>query len=191
MLAFEQEAIMQGEWWRLWTAHFTHFKHSQLVINSAVIAVMGIIAGRFAKTWQIALVFLIAMPIMTGLLLVTTPHLLFYRGATGIAAMMWMLATWFLIGESRRFSLGFWLGLFFLLLFAAKAGLEGLMLLSPSYRHFTGLGIAWLVQFYGMLAGLAFFNGLHQLHLTKTGDNPQYRGPYANKPNRPNQRRRN
>jgi len=46
-VSFEQEAIMQGEWWRLWTAHFTHFKHSQLFINSAV---MGIIARRFAKT---------------------------------------------------------------------------------------------------------------------------------------------
>ena len=151
---------MQGEWWRLWTAHFTHFKYSQLVINSAVMAVMGIIAGRFAKTWQIARVFLIAMPIMTGLLLATSPQLLFYRGATGIAAMMWMLATWFLIGESKRFSLGFWLGSFLLLLFAAKAG-------------------------------VACFNGLHQLHLTKTGDNPQYRGPYANKPNRTNLYRQN
>jgi len=100
------------------------------------------------------------MPIMTGLLLVSSPQLLFYHGATGIAAMMWMLAAWFLICESKRFSLGFWLGLFSLLLFAAKAG-------------------------------LAFFNGLHQLHLTKTGDNPQYRGPYTNKPNRTNLYRQN
>jgi len=190
MLAFDKDAIMHGEWWRLWTAHFTHFKYSQLVMNSAVMAVMGLIAGRFAKLWQIALSFLIAMPIITGLLLVTTPHLLLYRGSSGIAAMMWMLATWFLIVESKRFSLGYWLGLLFLLLFAAKAIMEGLMLFSPAYRHFSGLSIAWLVQIYGTLTGLAFFNGLHQIHVTTTGDNPQYRGPYAKKPNRPNQPRR-
>jgi len=190
MLAFEKEAIVQGEWWRLWTAHFTHFKYSQLVMNSAVMAVMGLIAGRFTKIWLLLLFFIIAMPVMTGLLLVTTPHLLFYRGAVGITAMMWMIATWFLIVESKPFSLGYWLGVVFLLLFIAKAGMEGLVLLSPSYRHFSGLNIAWLVQLFGALAGLAFFNGLHQMHITKSGENPQYRGPYATMPHRPNRPRR-
>jgi len=66
-----------------------------------------------------------------------------------------------------------------------------LMLLAPAYSHFSGLKIAWLVQFFGILAGLAFFNGLHQIHRTRTGDNPQYRGPYDKKPARPSQLRRN
>jgi len=184
MLAFEKEAIVHGEWWRLWTSHVTHFTYSQLVVNSTVMVVMGLLAGRFAKNWQIILSFLVAMPIMTGLLLVTTPYLQFYRGASGISAMMWMIAVWFMIVESKRFSLGYWLGLFFLLLFIAKFGMEGLALLSPSSRHASGLNISWLVQFYGTLAGLAFFNALHQVHVTKTGNNPQYRGPHANKPKR-------
>lgn len=190
MLAFEKEAIIHGEWWRLWTAHFTHFKYNQMFTNAGILAVMGIIAGRFTKPWLLLLCFIIAMPIMTGLLLVTTPHLLFYRGAFGITAMMWMIATWFLIVESKRFSLGYWLGQVFLLLFIAKSGMEGLLLLSTSARHSSGLNIAWLVQFYGTLTGLAFFNGLHQLHITKSGANPQYRGPYKTMPPRPNHPRR-
>ncbi len=190
MLAFEKEAIIQGEWWRLWTAHFTHFHHTQLVINSSILAVTGIIAGRYAKIWLLLLCFIIAMPVMTGLLFVTTPHVLFYRGAFGITAMMWMIATWFMLVESKPFSLGYWLGLMFLLLFIAKFGMEGLLLLSPSARHFSGLNIAWLVQFFGALAGLAFFNGLHQMHITKSGTNPQYRGPYNTLPHRPNRPRR-
>ncbi|MFQ5518553.1 MAG: hypothetical protein ACE5E3_00990 [Mariprofundus sp.] len=184
MLAFEKDAILAGEWWRLWTAHFTHFKYSQLLINTIVIALLGLIAGHFAKIWQFALILLIAMPVMTGLLLLTTPNLLFFRGAVGVAAMVWMIATWFLIVESKRFSLGYWLGLVFLLLFIGKVGMEGLALLSPSASRFAGLQIAWLVQLYGTLVGLAFFNALHQMHVTNAGDNPQYRGPYGNKPNR-------
>jgi len=65
------------------------------------------------------------------------------------------------------------------------------MLLAPAYSHFSGLKITWLVQFFGTLAGLAFFNGLHQMHITGTGDSPQYRGPYDKKPARPSQLRRN
>jgi len=187
MLAYEKEAIIGGEWWRLWSAHLTHFTHTQVMINSIIIAISGIIAERFAHPLQIALCCLIAMPVMTGLLLVTTPHVLFFRGASGVTAMMWMIAVWFMIVESKRFSLGYWLGFFLLLLFIAKAGMEGLMLLSPSASHFAGLNIAWLIQCYGALMGLAFFNGLHQLHLTKSGDNPHYIGPYTKQPNRLNQ----
>ncbi len=190
LLSFEKEAIVHGEWWRMWSAHFTHYSHTQMLINSVIIAVSGLIAGQFAKAWQIGLCFLIAMPILTGLLLVTTPHLQFYRGASGIAAMMWMLAAWFLIVENKRLSLGYWLGALLMLLFAAKLGFEGLMLLSPGRHHASGLNIAWLIQCYGALVGVAFFNGLHQAHLTRSGENPQYRGPYEKLPERLNQPRK-
>jgi len=184
VLAFEKEAIAHGEWWRLWTAHFTHFNYSQLIINSAVLAITGLIAGHYAKIWQLTLSLLAAMPIMTGLLLLTSPHLIFYRGAFGIAAMMWMLATWFLLVEEKRFSWGYWLGLVCLLLFVGKVSVEGLILFSPHAKHFAGFQAAWLMQFYGALLGLAFFNGLHQIYMTKYGKNPQYRGPYDSMPRR-------
>jgi len=184
ILAFEKDAIMHGQWWRLWTSHFTHFYHTQLLINSAVLTIAGVIAGHYAKTWQLLLSMLAAMPMMTGLLLLTSPHLLFFRGAIGMAAMMWMLATWFLLVEERRFSWGYWMGLFFLLLFVGKVGIEGLILLSPDAKRFVGFQIAWMMQLYGALLGLAFFNGLHQIHMTRQGKNPQYRGPYKNMPPR-------
>jgi len=189
VLSFEKEAIIHGEWWRMWSAHLAHHSHTQLLINCGVLAVAGVIAERFARAHEIAICFLIAMPIMTGLLLITTPHLQFYRGATGIAAMMWMLAAWFLIVENKRRSLGYWLGATLMLLFVAKAGMEGMILLSPRH-HPSGLQIAWLIQCYGALLGVAFFNGLHQAHLTRSGDNPQYRGPYQQLPERLNQPRK-
>ncbi len=184
MLAFEKEAIAHGEWWRLWTAHFTHFSHAQLIINSAMLTVAGLIAGRYTKIWQLIFSLLTAMPIIAGLLLLTSPHLLFFRGATGIAAMMWVLAAWFLLVEEKRFSWRYWVGLCFLLLFTGKAGMEGLILLSPDSHRMSGFQAAWLAQLYGALLGMAFFNGLHQLHMTRNEKNPQYRGPYERLPER-------
>ena len=179
LLAFDREALAAGEWWRLWTAHLTHFQYSQLILNSAMIALMGLMVGHFTKTWHMLLSLLIAMPIMTGILLIVTPHLTTYRGAIGVAAMLAMMGIWFLILESKRFSLGYWLGILLLLLFVAKVGLETLVMLSPAGNKFTGLHIAWLVQCFGVLAGLAFFNSLHQVHATKTAKNKHYRGASA------------
>ncbi|MFQ5519058.1 MAG: hypothetical protein ACE5E3_03555 [Mariprofundus sp.] len=183
-LAFERELIMDGEWWRLWTAHLTHHKQSQLIINTVGIAVMGLIAERFARFWQIGLSLLVAMPVMTGLLLMTVPELLLYRGAAGVAAMFWMLGVWFLLVEEKRFSLGYWLGFLFLLVFVAMLGMEGFALFTAPPGHFSGLKIAMLEQFYGILVGLALFNALHQIHMTKKGSNPNYRGPYEKPPER-------
>jgi len=139
---------------------------------------------HYVKAWQLMLSVLLAMPMMTGLLLLTSPHVLSFRGASGIAAMMWMLVTWFLLVEEKRFSWGYWLGLILLVLFLAKAGIEGMILLSPNGNHFAGFHVAWLLQAYGALLGLAFFNGLHQIHMTSRGKNPHYRGPYATRPKR-------
>ncbi len=191
LLAFDKEAIAAGEWWRLWTAHFTHFKFSQLILNSAVIALMGLMLARFTKLWQVLLSLLIAMPIMTGLLLLLMPDLIAYRGAFGVTAMMVMMAVWFLIVEDKRFSLAYWLGLMMLLLFVAKVGLETWLMLSHADHHvgglfvnglfvnglrMSGLHADWLVQCFGILLGLAFFNALHQIYATRTAKNKHYRG---------------
>ncbi len=176
LLVFDHEAIVAGEWWRLWSAHLTHSSYSQLMLNSALIALMGLMLVRFCKAWQLLLSLLIAMPIMTGLLLLLMPELSDYRGAVGVTAMMVMMAVWFLILESKRFSLGYWLGVMLLLLFVAKVGLETWMMLSHASNHGGGLHVIWLVQGLGILLGLAFFNALHQSYSTRVGKHAHYRG---------------
>jgi len=176
LLVFDKEAIEAGQWWRLWTAHITHFNYSQLISTSVVIAVMGLILGRFSKVWQLLLSLLIAMPIMTGLLLLLRPELMIFRGAFGVVAMMVMMTVWFLILENKRFSLGYWIGLMILLLFVAKLGLETWVMMLPSKGHFSAMHVAWLVQCIGVLLGLAFFNALHQTYSTRIGKHAHYRG---------------
>lgn len=40
-LLYDRVAIMQGEWWRLWTGHWAHFSFSHLAWNLAVLLAAG------------------------------------------------------------------------------------------------------------------------------------------------------
>jgi len=188
-LAYDHNAIVAGEWWRLWSAHLVHFRFQDLLINTGILVLFGLLSVRFTRFWQEAVCFIVAMPMMTGLLLITSPHTQFYRGAFGIAAMAAMIACWFLILESKRFSLGYWLGCLLALLYAARLGLDGLAVLEMSHGAKAAAGIPWMMQLYGTLIGLAFFNALHQDKVTRAGNNPQYWGdtpaPRRSSPARP------
>lgn len=169
MLVLDKQTIATGEYWQLWTAQLTHFEFSQLIINSVIIVVAGLIVERFAKIHQVMLSLLIAMPLMTGLVLLMTPSLSAYRGASGVAAVLAMMAVWFLILETKRFSRGYWAGIILLLLFVIKMVMATLMVFSPSVsHHLTGMRVDWLIQCAGVVIGLVVFNALHQMHATKT-----------------------
>jgi len=176
LLEFDRQAIAAGEWWRLWSAHLIPFNYSQLLLNSGILALMGFLLARFTKSWQLLMSLLIAMPMMTGLLLLLIPDLKEYRGAIGVAAMMLIMAIWFLIIESKRFSLGYWIGVLMLFLFVAKLGLETWMIVLPTHSHVKQPHVLWLVQCFGVLLGLAFFNALHQAYSTRAGKHKHYRG---------------
>jgi len=175
MLVLDKDAIMAGEWWRLWTAQLAHFKISQLIMNSAIIILMGLIVERFAKVYQVLLALLVAMPLMAALMILLIPELSDYRGAYGVAAMLTMMGVWFLILEARRFSRGYWAGIVLFLLFLIKVSIETLSVFSPSVAyHLVGtMRVDWLMQCAGILIGLVVFNALHQIHTTSAYNQKQ------------------
>jgi len=181
LLTWDRDAIVAGEWWRLWTVYFTHTYFLQLIINSVVIALTGLMMAPFIRWRHILLSVLVAMPLMMGVLMVVMPGLMAYRGASGLAAMMAMIAVWFLILESKRFSLSYWVGVILVLLFVATLGIEGLMVNARAGHGLSGLRVDWMMQCFGALVGLAFFNALHQIHATKTAKNKHYRGASIHK----------
>ncbi len=174
LLVFDKEAILAGEWWRLWTAQMTHFKSSQLILNSFIIALTGLVVGRFVKAHHLILSLMLAMPVMTGLLLMLLPDYVDYRGAFGVAAVMAMLAIWFLILETERFSQSYWFGVVLLLLFVLKVGIETLVLFSPSGSRSSEIPSVWLIQSAGILIGLVVFYAAHQIHASRTGRYDRY-----------------
>ena len=176
VLVLDRETIATGAYWQLWTAQLTHFTLSQLIINSTIIAVMGLIIERFVRVYQVILSLLVAMPLMSGLVLLLMPNLTAYRGASGVAAVLVIMAVWFLILETKRFSLGYWAGVALLLLFLIKLAREAWLLFSPSVSHqMTTMRVDWLVQCAGVLIGLVAFNALHQIHTTKVHNEKQKR----------------
>ncbi|TLS69263.1 rhomboid family intramembrane serine protease [Mariprofundus erugo] len=181
VLAYDRHAIVAGEWWRLWTGHLTHARHVDLLVNSALLFLFGVLSFRFTRIWQEVLCYMLAMPALSGLLLIVSSHTQIYHGASGLAAMAAMIACWFLVLESERFTLGYWLGVSLLLAFAAKVGLDGLAVLSPVRMPRPEAGVGWMVQLFGTLMGLAFFNALHQGAVTSEGRNVQYQQGEAQK----------
>jgi len=174
ILVLDRETIATGAYWQLWTAQLTHFKFSQLILNSIIIVVMGLIVERFARMYQVILSLLIAMPLMGALVLLMTPNLTAYRGASGVAAVLAIMAVWFLILETRRFSRGYWSGVVLLLLFVVKLVMETLTVFSPSVAHqLIGMRVDWLIQCAGVVIGLVAFNALHQIHATKAHNQKQ------------------
>jgi len=174
MLSLDKDAIMAGEWWRLWTSQMAHFKISQLIMNSAIILLMGFIVERFAKVYQVLLALLVTMPLMTALMVLLISDLSDYRGTYGVVAMLTMMAVWFLILETSRFSRGYWAGVTLFLLFVAKVGAETLSLFSSSAGYQMGaMRVDWLMQCAGILIGLVVFNALHQIHTTSAHNQKQ------------------
>lgn len=181
VLAYDRHAIMAGEWWRLWTAHLTHTRHVDLLLNSGLLFLFGLLSFRFTRIWQELLCYVLAMPALSALLLIVSSRTEYYHGAFGLVAMAAMIACWFLVLESKRFTLGYWLGVSLLLVFAVKVGLDGLAVLSPGRMPRPEAGVAWMIQLFGALMGLAFFNALHQGAVTSEGRNVQYQQGEAQK----------
>ena len=92
LLAFDRDAILGGELWRLWTGHLVHFSTRQLVIDMGSLFLVGCIAEKEFGSRFTAVVLLLAMPAISLGLLLTEPGLTHYRGASGIAMVLALMA---------------------------------------------------------------------------------------------------
>jgi len=106
MLVYDRPAILQGEFWRLFTGHWVHFSTKHLVYDTSVFAIAGwMIESRGYKNfgWLCLL-----SPVLIGVsLLLFTPNLIQFGGLSGMgtaAVTYWALAS--LDAESRWRRLG-------------------------------------------------------------------------------------
>ena len=165
LLTYDRQAILEGEWWRLWTSHFTHYSRLQLIADSAALFFLGLILQFYTRFLHLLFGFIFAMPVMMWLLLVFMPEVQNYRGATGLAAMGWMISSWFLIVESRSLSLKFWTGYLLLSILLVKMCVEAVAVWTPFLMASEGLELMWTVQAVGALLGIALFNLYDRIYL--------------------------
>jgi rhomboid family GlyGly-CTERM serine protease len=91
-LAWDREAIVHGEVWRLWTGHLVHFSISHAGADALALLAMGLLAepSLGARRYG-AVLFAGAAAISLGLLM-CAPALVAYRGASGLAMQVAALA---------------------------------------------------------------------------------------------------
>ncbi|TVR53078.1 MAG: rhombosortase [Puniceicoccaceae bacterium] len=90
-LLWKREAILAGEWWRLWTGHWVHFSGEHLGLN----LLLGVLAAGWLERrrpgWLLAAILLLA-PLLALGLLVSAPGMAAYGGLSGLNCALLALA---------------------------------------------------------------------------------------------------
>ena len=86
-LLYDRAAVVQGDYWRLWTGHLVHFGPSHLFWNLLVFALASIWVERLAPA-RTRLLLALAPGVIGLALLALDPVLEIYGGLSGLAAAM-------------------------------------------------------------------------------------------------------
>lgn len=92
MLEWDRGAILDGQWWRLWTGHLVHFSPSHALADTLALCAAGTVAESWLGTRRIALALAAGATLVSLGLLVSAPDLHTYRGASGLAMLVAVLA---------------------------------------------------------------------------------------------------
>jgi rhomboid family GlyGly-CTERM serine protease len=87
-LAYDRQAILAGEIWRLWTGHWVHFSTQQLFLDISTLLLAAAVAQREFGTLFITRTLALGMPAISIGLLLVAPELAYYRGASGVVMML-------------------------------------------------------------------------------------------------------
>ncbi len=150
LLRYERGAILQGEAWRLLTAHLVHLGPSHLLLNLAGLGLVQLLVGPYLppRAWWAAL--LLAGLAVSGGLLLLDPGLRWYVGLSG--ALHGLLAA----GALAALLAGGapWEGGLLLALLAAKLAWEQLAGPLPGSEAAAGGPVVVDAHLYGALGGL-------------------------------------
>jgi rhomboid family GlyGly-CTERM serine protease len=151
-LAFDRQAILAGEVWRLWSGHLVHFSFQQLFLDVSTLLLAGAVAEKEFGLPFVTRVLLFGMPAISFGLLLLAPELAYYRGASSVVMLLAFVAGaafW-----SRRPGLRailFMLGL----LVGIKAVLDAAGLASDMSGLPAGVQVAWQAHVLGAGMGWA------------------------------------
>lgn len=151
-LAWEREAILAGQWWRLWSGHLVHFGLQHAFTDGLVLLAAGMLLERRIGPRCLLGQLAVAAPLVSLLLLSTAPGLDEYRGASGLAAMLAVaagIACWPDAGRWRPVLLAG------AVLFAAATGAAALGMHTSLSSLPLGIAVAWQAHLLGAACGIA------------------------------------
>ncbi len=149
-LAFDRQAILAGEVWRLWSGHFVHFSFQQLILDAGALFLVGAIAEREFGPRFIVLLLLLGMPVISIGLLLVAPDLAYYRGASGVVMLVaFAVGNTFWVNQPRLRGILTILGLGLFV----KAVLDAAGLVSDMSGLPDGVKVAWQAHVLGAGVG--------------------------------------
>lgn len=153
-LRYERPALLNGEIWRLWSAHIVHLGWSHYVLNAAGLLLVWALFHHAASIAGWCWHFLSAgLTVSLGLLWLN-PDLAWYVGLSGILHALFVAG---LLADMRGYgSLG-WL---VLLGFAGKIIFEQAYGPLPGSEHSAGGAVVVDAHLYGAIAGVVSY-GIH------------------------------
>ncbi len=92
-LQIERSAVIEGEWWRVATGHFTHWSFDHFLWDVGMLVVLGVLCESRHRARFVAAILAAVIAISSAVLLLQ-PSLATYRGASGIDTVLFaMLAS--------------------------------------------------------------------------------------------------
>ena len=92
LLEFDRRAILAGEVWRLWTGHLVHYSAQHAMIDLATAFIAASIAAQSFGVRRVLAALGFGAPVISLGLLLAAPQCLYYRGASGLAVLLAVMA---------------------------------------------------------------------------------------------------
>ena len=92
VLEFDRHAILAGQVWRLWTGHLVHYSVQHALIDLATALVAALIAAQSFGARRVLCALAPGAPFISIGLLLIAPDCAYYRGASGLAVLLAVMA---------------------------------------------------------------------------------------------------
>jgi len=146
LLSFDREALDDGQWWRILSAHFAHLNLEHALLNSLGLVLMWALFARDYSAWRWSAIYLAAALAVSAGLWFLNPEIQWYVGASGALHGVMTAGT---LAHLRRRDLDGWILAIFIV---AKLSYEQLSGALPFAGSSDTLVDAHL---YGAVGGLA------------------------------------
>lgn len=150
-LQFDRQAILAGEWWRLWSGHLLHTNSWHLLMNLAGLVVIIMLHGNYYRSCVFAFLLFAGVTLISLALLFWSPAISLYVGLSG-----WLhaLLVYGACEDVRRQWSSGWL---ILAGVAAKVGWEQWQGASSDLVMLIEADVAVDAHLYGAITGLTLF----------------------------------
>jgi rhomboid family GlyGly-CTERM serine protease len=162
-LQFDRPAVLEGQIWRLWTAHVAHLGWNHFLLNGAGLWLVWLLFRHTASTAAWSGHFLFACVAVSLGLLWFNPELIWYVGLSGVLHALFIAG---LLADIRTHTQ---LGLLVLLGFAAKLFLEQMYGPLPGSERSAGGPVVVDAHLYGAMISYGILYGFQKLKINHEG----------------------